>query len=122
MHANKHIMQQDNSALQINKGFAPAEPLWKRVPTRDKNGNLLSDFLMLIPQLGKQPRSVIEKKILSLQLVLQHYSDVVVFADLNLKLNTLWISLKPIPGKSLELATAIKFHLPDAVLVAQRID
>jgi len=43
-----------------------------------------------------------------------------VFAEVNLKLNTLWVTVKPVPGICLELAAAIKVRIPEALLVAQK--
>lgn len=113
-------MPRPSGTLKVSGTFLQAEPLWKRVPTRDENGNLLADFLMLIPGLARRPQSDVETRIACLHQVLHSYRSVVVYADLNLKLGALWVSLKPVPGKSLELATAIKFHVPEAVLVAQQ--
>jgi hypothetical protein len=42
----------------------------------------------------------------------------VVFADLNLKLNLLWVSLRPRPGAISELVAAIRLRVPEALLVA----
>ena len=53
-----------------------------------------------------------------LQIVLDYYHHAVVFADLNMRLNILWVTVRPIPGICLELATAVKLHIPEALLVA----
>lgn len=100
----------------------PAEPLWKRVPTRDADGRPFSDFMMLIPRLRSRPRHVMEATIAEIQGVLDHYRRVVVFADLNLKLNVLWVSVRPVPGICLELPAAIKCRVPEAMLIGQRLD
>ena len=98
----------------------PAEPLWKRVPTRGDDGRPLSDFMMLIPSLREKPRGECALAVEDIQRVLNRYHHAVVFADLNLRLNVLWVSIRPIPGMVLELATAIKLAVPEALLVAQR--
>ncbi len=98
-----------------------AEPLWKRVPTRGEDGRPLSDFMMLIPKLRQKPTPEFARTVEALQFVLERYRHVVVFAELNLPINLLWISLRPIPGMCLELATAIKLAVPEALLVAQKI-
>ena len=98
--------------------FEPGEPLWKRVPSRDESGRPLSDFLMIIPKLSRQPTDVITGKLREIQLVLERYRNVVVFADMNLKLNTLWVSVRPVPGICLELSAVIKMRVPEALLVA----
>ncbi len=100
----------------------PAEPLWKRVPTRDTEGRPYSDFMMLIPRLRTKPRPILDATIAEIQGVLEHYRRVVVFADLNLKLNVLWVSVRPVPGICLELPAAIKCRVPEAMLVGQRLD
>jgi len=99
----------------------PADPLWKRVPVRDSEGKMLSDFMMIIPRLRHQSPQGIKEIVLKIEEVLTYYERHVVFADLNLKLNVLWVSMKPVPGMCLEVATAINLHVPDAKLVAQRI-
>ena len=75
---------------------------------------------MLIPKLGQQPRAVLEEKIARLNAVLLSFQRRVVFADLNLKLNVLWVSVRPAPGICLDVATAIKMSIPEAVLVAHQ--
>jgi len=101
-------------------GLSPSEPLYKRVPARDKNGKSYSDLMMIIPKLGKRPQNEINHRINLISMVLEHYSHVVVFADLNLKLNVLWLSYKPVYGLTYELAAAIKCQIPEAVLVSER--
>ena len=106
--------------LRVTHELRPATPLWKRVPLRDEDGQRLNDFMMLIPGLGRRPAARLESTLAELQAVLGHYGDFVVFADLNLKLNLLWISLKPAPGIGLELAAAVKQRVPEAMLVANK--
>jgi len=100
----------------------PAGPLWKRAPTSDKQGKPVSDFMMLIPALRSKPSHMMKKIIRDIEMVLLQYKSVVVFADLNVKLNVLWVSVKPVPGICLELPTAIKMCVPEALLVAQKVD
>jgi hypothetical protein len=96
-----------------------AEPLWNHVPTTDNEGQRLSDFMMLIPKLRQQPQSHIQHVLKQIEEVLEFYQHAVVFADLNLRLNVLWVSVKPIPGICLELPAAILDRVPEARLVAQ---
>ena len=105
----------------IGQPVAPGEPLWQRAPTHDSEGRLLTDFMMLIPQLGKRPSGEIERVSLIIHNVLALFSEVV-FADLNLKLNLLWVSLKPRHGAIAEIAAAIRTLIPGAVLVAHHVD
>ncbi len=110
----------DKTDLKGNGAMLPAEPLWMRAPTRDAQGRPVSDFMMIIPKLGKQPPQQIKATISDIDAVLQHYRHVVLFAEINLKLNTLWITVKPIPGMCLELAAAVKVRVPKALLVAHK--
>jgi len=98
----------------------PSDPLWKRVPTRDAEGRPLADFMMLIPRLREKPEHALRTTLGEIETVLAAYDPVVVFADLNLRLNLLWISLRPAPGMCLEVATAIKARVPEALLVANK--
>ena len=100
----------------------PSLPLWKRVPTKDENGDYLSDFIMLIPRLNKQGKTYIGNTIDKLTEVLKYYDDVVVFADLNMRVNVLWISLKNRKGMCIEIPAAIKTVIPEAKLVGDNPD
>lgn len=100
----------------------PAEPLWKRAPSRDEHGRPLSDFMMIIPKLSRRPTDYIRNTLREIEAVLAHYGDAVVFADLNLRLNTLWVTVRPIPGICLELPAAVKLRVPEALLVAHKRD
>jgi hypothetical protein len=95
----------------------PGLPLWQVAPTRDSTGKRLTDFMMLIPRLRSRPPAEIERASRDIQAVLASHQDVV-FADLNLKLNLLWVSLRPRQGAIFELAAAIRLRVPEAVLVA----
>ncbi len=102
-------------ALPLMSGM----PLWQVVPTRDENGCPLNDFMILIPGLRKKPPCQIEFIAGNIQAVLGHYQEVV-FANMNLQINLLWVSLKNKPGLMLEVAAAIKLRVPEAVLIAQK--
>lgn len=111
-------LQNDHGrALRNAIGLEPGEPLWKRAPARDDSGRPLSDFLMIIPKLSHQPAEVIKRKLGHIQRVLERYGKVVVFADMNLRLNTLWVTVRPVPGITLELSAVIRLHVPEALLV-----
>jgi hypothetical protein len=100
---------------------SPGLPLWQLAPTHDTSGHLLTDFMMLIPRLRSRPSAEIERASRDIQAVLALHQDVV-FADLNLKLNLLWVSLRPRPGAISELVAAIRLRVPEAVLVAHYAD
>jgi len=108
--------------LCLSAPLEPAEPLWKRVPTRGDDGRPLSDFMMLIPKLRHWHPQRRQQALGRLQGVFEHYRHAVVFADLNLRLNLLWVSVRPIPGICIELPTAIKLQVPEAMLVANRAE
>ena len=95
----------------------PAEPLWKIVPTRDEEGRLLGDFMILIPGLREKPKLQLEETLRHLQAALEQYREVV-FANLNLPLNVLWISVKSRPRIILDITASILMRVPEARLVA----
>ena len=94
------------------------KPLHQRVPTRDENGDALSDCMMLIPGLRDLPRHLAIEKVALMQAVLTQFGDVV-FADLNVKLNLLWVSFRPRRGIILEITAAMNAAIPESVLVGQ---
>ncbi|HEY0664074.1 MAG TPA: hypothetical protein VGD18_05640 [Thiobacillaceae bacterium] len=105
------------TSATLAEAATPALPLWQLAPTRDPRGRLLTDFMMLIPRLRTRTPLEIERVSRDIQAVLGLHRDVV-FADLNLKLNLLWVSLQPRQGAISELVAAIRLRVPDAVLVA----
>lgn len=107
--------------LTAGLSLEPAEALWKRVPTHGTDGRPLSDFMMILPRLRQRPRAQIVETLKTIELTLHQYGEAVVFADFNLKLNLLWVSVKPIPGICLELPAAIQARVPEALLVADRV-
>jgi hypothetical protein len=92
------------------------EPLHERVPTHDEEGNPLGDFMMLFPGLRDQAESILHSKVEILAEILSQYKEVV-FVDLNVPLNLLWVSIKHKPGLVLELSTFVKSKIPEAKLV-----
>ena len=92
------------------------QPLHERVPARDELGLLLSDFMVLLPGFRQRTRSEITGRLACLQAVFANFSEVV-FVDLNVPLNLLWVSVRPRPGVILELFSAIQMSLPEAKLV-----
>ncbi len=108
------------TAPRLGHGMHPAEPLWKRAPSRDEQGRPLSDFMMIIPKLSKRPTQYIRDTLREIEAVLADYGDAVVFADVNLRLNTLWVTVRPIPGICLELPATVKLRVPEALLVAHK--
>ena len=99
----------------------PGTPLWQIVPTHGADGRPLADFMMLIPGLRSRPQHAINTTLNNLQKALEQHHDVV-FVNLNLKINVLWVSVNCRPGIILELVTSIQRLVPEAVLVAQKQD
>ncbi len=97
----------------------PNQPLHQRAPARDENGRALGDFMVLIPGLRARPLDELSERVARLQAVLLGFQEVV-FVDLNLPLNLLWISLRPRPGVMLELFGALRLHVPEAKLIGHR--
>ena len=103
-----------------SSSLAPSQPLWQLAPARDEHGKPLSDFMMIIPGLRTQPLLRQQRVIERIEHVLVRYAPYVVFADLNLKINVLWVSVRPHPGICVELPTAIFMLVPEARLVAYK--
>lgn len=97
----------------------PGEPLWRFVPTRDEDGRLLSDFMMLIPGLHDRPAPYIETTLDQIHCALVQFQEVV-FANMNLKLNLLWVSVRTRRRITLDVAAAIRNRVPEAVLVGNK--
>lgn len=74
--------------------------------------------MMLIPGLRRGPQGELLSIADRIQKALDHYRHAVVFADLNPRLNVLWVTVRPIPGICLDVATAINAAVPQARLVA----
>jgi hypothetical protein len=97
----------------------PSEPLWKSVPTRDNEGRRLGDFMMLVPGLRDRPQWQIQATVDQIHCALIQFQEVV-FANMNLKLNLLWVSVRIRQGITLDVAAAVRSRVPEAVLVSDR--
>ena len=106
------------SALVVTSPFLPVEPLRKRAPAFDEHGKVLCDFMVLFPGLARKPKHYIQFTIEHIQKVFAEYGQAVVFAELNLKLSLLWISVKPIPGIRFQIAAALRAAIPEARIVS----
>jgi len=98
-----------------------AAPLCERVPTRDSDGRLLADFMMLVPGLHQRPYATVADVLGRLSHALSECHDVV-FADFNLKLNLLWLSVRARPGVTRDVAMRVRARVPEALLVGQRAE
>ena len=106
--------------LRLKGGFSLYQnnaPLYDRVPSRDENGKPYSDFMLLIPKLNKASMPELKSKMAALQAVLGSHPEVV-FADLNMKINLLWVSFKPKIGLIEQIALEIQARVPEAKLIS----
>ncbi len=110
----------DKTTIKKSLEVYPNEPLWKRVPTHDEQGKILSDFMMLIPGLNKLEQNDFMHTVNLLNTLFTKYNQYVVFIDLNVKLNLLWVSVRSHPGICLQLPVMIKEIIPSAKLVASK--
>ena len=94
----------------------PTQPLYQRVPTRAEDGSLYSDFMVLIPGIREMSDAEIADRVSGLQTVLGRYRQVV-FADLNIRLNLLWVTLVPERGLIPDLMNALRQRVPEVRLV-----
>ena len=111
--------KENRNSLPCMLQTGPAEPLYKRLPHEDEDGRPLTNFMMIIPRLRCQPQHIVQQTIHKIEKVLDRHSNIVVFADLNLKLNVLWVIVRPVPGSCWNLPMAINNEVPEALLVAQ---
>lgn len=102
-----------------NQGLEPSDPLWMRVPSKDEYGKPVSDFQMLIKGLKYRPRYEIEQRVECLRRVLIQHQEDVVFADLNLKINLLWVSVRSKSGISSQIAAEVHHLIPEAKLLTE---
>jgi len=114
------IDKKKTEALRRTLELSPNTPLWQRVPTKDESGKYLGDFMMVIPKLKTASSEHRKRTLDAINLVLNRYQDTVVFADLNLKMNLLWVSIKPVQGVFTEITAAIIESVPEAKLISDR--
>lgn len=113
-----HNSSEKTSTL-TKSNLQSAEPLWKRVPTRDHAGKPYNDFMMLIPGLKNFEPLRLRETIHKMEDVLKLYEKDIILADLNLKINILWVTIQPHIGLSSEIAAYIHHVVPQAKLVSQ---
>lgn len=97
--------------------FQNDAPLYDRVPTEDEDGKPYADFMMLIPKLNSVTTAELKTKMAAMHAALVPH-EAVVFADLNIKLNILWVSFKPEFGLINTLVYDIQQKLPEAKLIS----
>jgi hypothetical protein len=107
----------DNKELKLSIDLTPAEPLWKLAPTRDENGGPVSDVLMIIPKLKTRSEQHIKDTLANIEFALKQFNNEILFANMDMKLNTLWVSFKAVPGVYVDIVATLKTNVPEAVLV-----
>jgi hypothetical protein len=107
----------EDNALIVAPAHLPAEPLRKRVPLHDVDGALLGDFMMLIPGLRSRPQAEIRQRLAGISAVCSQYREMIVLAEVNLRLNLLWISHRHRFGIGPEMVQAFQSCVPEALLV-----
>ena len=95
-----------------------SEPLRKRAPMVDEHGKALSDFMVIIPGLRKKSKLSIHQTTQDIHRVLSGFGNTVVFAELNLGLNLLWVSIRPVDGIRFQITDALRSVIPAAKLVS----
>jgi hypothetical protein len=110
------LEKKNSTNLKCSLELLRNDPLHERVPTHDDEGNALGDFMMLFPGLRDLAEVNLRSKVDILADILSQYREVV-FVDLNIPLNLLWVSIKYKPGLVLELSTYVKMRIPEAKLV-----
>jgi len=103
----------DKTELKLSVNISPATPLWKLAPTRDTDGGPVSDVLIIIPKLKNRPEKYIKDTMANIEFALKQFSNEILFANLDMKLNTLWVSFKAVPGVYVDIVASV----PEAVLV-----
>lgn len=114
-----------DKTLKLSVAIEPAEPLWKRAPTKDEFGKPVVDFVMIIPKLGSKPKHEIQNTLAAIETSLQPFTNTVLFANIDLKLNTLWVSCRAVSGILLEITALIKHNVPEAKIISdfqQRVE
>lgn len=107
----------EEKELKLSIDLTPAEPLWKLAPTRDENGGPVSDVLMIIPKLKTRSEQHIKDTLANIEFALKQFNNEILFANMDMKLNTLWVSFKAVPGVYVDIVATLKTNVPEAVLV-----
>lgn len=109
------IRAQDD--LDWPNAWRGSAPLWKTLPKRDESGKPLTDFMMFAPGLKRQSPVEVQRVVGLIKGVLEKFPEIVVFADFNLSLNLLWVSLRCQPGAMSILVAALRSRVPILKLV-----
>ena len=96
--------------------FEPSQQLYQRMLTRAEDGLPYSDFMGLIPGIHDLSEAEIAERLSGLRAVLERYRQVVL-AELNIRLNLLWVTLIPERGLIPDMMSALRHQVPEARLV-----
>ena len=75
--------------------------------------------MMIIPNLKNFERSRLNNVVNKINAVLKLHEQNIVLADLNLKINVLWVTIQPRLGLTTEIAAHIHHVVPEAKLISQ---
>lgn len=113
--------EQDEHGLPATSLLQGAEPLWRLAPTRHDDGRSLADFMMLVPGLGQRPAGERDRVSQLIKEACASYGEQVVFADVNYRINVLWVSTEAKPGLAGRVAQEIRRRVPEALLVGGQL-
>ena len=104
--------------LRLGITYGPAVgSLLDRVPTVDECGKPLGDMLVILPRLREKTSHEVTLTARGLDRALSQFSGQIMFAELNVNRNTLWVSMRPTKGIRACIASAIRLEVPDAKLI-----
>ena len=107
------------STLRLGVTIGPANAtLLERVPKVDEGGKPLGDMLVILPKLRDKTAHELDLVARGLDRALSHFAEQIVFAELNVSRNTLWVSMRPMKGIRASIASAIQLEVPNAKLIA----
>jgi hypothetical protein len=108
--------------LAASAKWEAGQPLWQRVPKRDAAGRPYVDFMMLAPGLNKRPALEQHQVMVLVRGVLERFGDDIVFADFNIDINVLWVSLRCQPGLLSRVVCLLRAKVPMLRLVSHSPD
>lgn len=105
---------------EAQPGLFPGGDLWRYAPARGMQGEPLCDLMMLLPAI-KHERALRVLVQAQLQSVLEGFGDKVFFANLNIRLGILWVTVKSEPGLCGEVVDAIRSRIEGARTVCNYV-
>jgi len=112
----------DKLVLSVAPGYEPGGPLHRRAPTRTSSGRPVSDLMLLLPGLRQGLEPVVRRVTAELSAVLGSFGERVLFAELNLTLGLLWVSVQNEPGLCHEVAQTVRGRLPEVRVVGSWLE